>query len=164
MDCRNFITNLSKVAAGLTFLCFLPTLQAAGREKVNFSDGWRFALVNDAGMESSDYQEGAGLPAVRLPHTWNVKDTFDDEPSYYRGIGWYRKNFEVPTAWAGKRIILRFEGACQVATVWVNNILRALAKGPLHLSSLTSLAWFGRAGRTSSPSRWIIAGAVTSPP
>ena len=65
MDCRNFITNLSKVAAGLPFLCFLPTLQAAGREKVNFSDGWRFALVNDAGMESSDYQEGAGLPAVR---------------------------------------------------------------------------------------------------
>lgn len=128
MKHRNFVRELVGVAAGLGFLCFLPTLQATGREKVNLSDGWRFTLGNDAGMESSDYQEGAGFPVVRLPHTWNTKDLLGPEP-YYRGVGWYRKNFEVPRAWSDKRIVLRFEAACQVATVWVNNVLMGAHKG-----------------------------------
>ncbi len=129
MNGRNFMTQLSKVAAGLAFLCFVPTLQAAGREKVNFSEGWQFSLVNAAGLESSDYEDGGGMTVVRLPHTWNTTDTFSDEKGYYRGIGWYRKNFAVPTAWAGKRILLRFDAACQVATVWVNNVLMGAHKG-----------------------------------
>ena len=101
MNYRNIITNLTAVAAGLAFLCSLPILKAAGREKVNFSDDWRFSLMNDAGMESSDYQQTQGdFAVVRLPHTWNTKDILGTEP-YYRGLGWYRKDFQVPAAWAG---------------------------------------------------------------
>ena len=44
-------------------------------------------------------------------------------------MGWYRKDFQVPAAWAGKRVSLRFEAACQVATVWVNNVLMGAHKG-----------------------------------
>lgn len=53
----------------------------------------------------------------------------DGVPGYYRGVGWYRKSFQVPAAWAGKRIVLRFEASCQVATVWVNNVLMGVHKG-----------------------------------
>jgi beta-galactosidase len=66
---------------------------------------------------------------VRLPHTWNTKDIFDDEPGYYRGIGWYRRMFDVPRNWAGRRVVLCFGAACQVATVWVNNQLVGQHKG-----------------------------------
>jgi beta-galactosidase len=123
-----FVPKLRRAVLGLVFLCVLPTLHAAGREKVNFSDDWRFSMVDDAGLESSDYQGTDRLPVVNLPHTWNAKDIFGAEP-YHRGVGWYRKDFEVPTAWAGKRIVLRFEAASQVATVWVNGVLIGNHKG-----------------------------------
>jgi Glycosyl hydrolases family 2, sugar binding domain/Glycosyl hydrolases family 2/Glycosyl hydrolases family 2, TIM barrel domain len=34
---------------------------------------------------------------------------------------WYRKVFEVPTDWAGRRVLLHFGAVDQIATVWVNN-------------------------------------------
>ena len=85
--------------------------------------------TDSAGAESPDYQEGSEWKGVDLPHTWNIEDTFDDEPGYYRGIGWYRKEFAVPESWKGKRIVIRFEAACSVATVWVNGQLLGQHKG-----------------------------------
>ncbi len=116
--------------AGLALLLLPACLQGTGRERVNFSDDWQFSdWLIDAGIESTDYERRhGGFEVVGLPHTWNAKDTFGSTP-YYRGVGWYRKKFEVPAAWADKRIVLRFEAACQVATVWVNNVLMGTHKG-----------------------------------
>lgn len=115
--------------AGMMLFSLSPAVSAVVRLNQNFSEGWHFNLGDAAGIENSDYTEGNGLMVVRLPHTWNTKDTFDDVPGYYRGIGWYRKSFTIPANWAGKRIAVRFEAACQVATVWVNNSLMGEHKG-----------------------------------
>jgi beta-galactosidase len=105
--------------------------QAQGSPRIieDLSRGWLFVRSDVAGAESPDYQEGAEWMPVDLPHTWNTADTFDDEPGYYRGIGWYRKGFGVRDGWKGKRILLRFEAACNVATVWVNGELLGQHKG-----------------------------------
>ncbi len=42
------------------------------------------------------------------------------DEGYFRGEGSYMKHLEVPEAWKGKRIFLKFEGAAQVADVCVN--------------------------------------------
>ena len=55
-----------------------------------------------------------------LPHTWNAQDVMDDEPGYYRGDGWYKKTIYVPANWKEKEVYLYFEGAAQVAEVFVN--------------------------------------------
>jgi hypothetical protein len=34
---------------------------------------------------------------------------------------WYRKDFELPTNWSGRRVLLHFGAADQTATVWVNH-------------------------------------------
>ncbi|HYZ67838.1 MAG TPA: glycoside hydrolase family 2, partial [Mycobacterium sp.] len=34
---------------------------------------------------------------------------------------WYRKVFKVPSDWGGRRVLLHFGAADQIATVWVNN-------------------------------------------
>lgn len=34
---------------------------------------------------------------------------------------WYRKVFKVPSTWQGRRVLLHFGAADQIATVWVNN-------------------------------------------
>ena len=103
--------------------------QGATRITEDLSAGWQFLRKDAAGAESPDYQEGSPWQNLNLPHTWNAKDTFDDEPGYYRGIGWYRKEFAVPEMWRGKRIVLRFEAACSVATAWVNGELLGQHKG-----------------------------------
>lgn len=58
--------------------------------------------------------------AVNIPHTWNDRDVMDDEPGYYRGEAWYRKNIYIPEQWKDKDVYLFFEGAAQIAHVYVN--------------------------------------------
>jgi len=62
----------------------------------------------------------AGWEPVSLPHTWNAADTYDDVPGYYRGAGWYKKSLYVPARSIGARVYLEFEGANQLAEVYVN--------------------------------------------
>lgn len=122
--------RLLALAAGcLCSPAWCSSLFAAERLSEDFSKGWRFLREDTAGAESPDFQGEGDWQNVDLPHTWNIKDTFDDEPGYYRGVGWYRRAFAVPESWRGKRIVLRFEAACQVATVWVDGRLLGEHKG-----------------------------------
>lgn len=57
---------------------------------------------------------------VNIPHTWNAQDVLDDEPDYYRGIGWYKRKIYIPLEWKDKDVYLFFEGAAQVTEVFVN--------------------------------------------
>jgi beta-galactosidase len=66
---------------------------------------------------------------VSLPHTWNARDVFDDDRTYKRSIGWYRKWLHLGQEYAHKRIFLCFEGAHQVADVYVNGSFVGRHKG-----------------------------------
>lgn len=83
---------------------------------------WEFAKAEGQGAESSA-APSRGWAAVSLPHTWNAADVLDDEPGYYRGVGWYRKTLLVPADWQRRAVYLYFEGANQEAEVYVNGQL-----------------------------------------
>jgi hypothetical protein len=55
---------------------------------------------------------------ANLPHSFSMPYFAADR--FYVGYGWYRKHFDVPKAWSGKRINLEFDGVFQVAEVFVN--------------------------------------------
>lgn len=57
---------------------------------------------------------------ISLPHSFNTRDVMDDEPGYYRGKTWYKKTIHIPGSWSQKVVYLHFEGANQVATVFLN--------------------------------------------
>jgi beta-galactosidase len=121
---------LSAIALlGVFWLAVADRADGGTRVMCDLSQDWRFLRADEAGAESPDYLRDSKWQSVRLPHTWNTKDVFDEEPGYYRGIGWYRKKFAVPADWVGRRIVVRFEAACQVATVWVNGRLLGEHKG-----------------------------------
>ena len=42
-----------------------------------------------------------------------------------RHVLWYRKNFRLPTSWAGSAVWLDFAGSFRNTTVWVNGVLAA---------------------------------------
>jgi beta-galactosidase len=55
---------------------------------------------------------------VNLPHTPRIEKFAEHLP--WQGLCWYRKTFAPEPAWAGRRVSLEFQGAMQVADVWVN--------------------------------------------
>ena len=70
---------------------------------------------------------------VNLPHDWAVEGTFMHDNSLGNqpaangflptGIGFYRKEFEIPEADKGKKISIEFDGIFRNSTLWVNGHL-----------------------------------------
>lgn len=61
-----------------------------------------------------------------VPHDWGIEGPFRDDLENntgklpWKGIGWYRKHFEVADVDRGRRIFIDFDGAMANAKVWLN--------------------------------------------
>lgn len=83
--------------------------------------GWaRGAAKGD--FDDSDWR------SVDLPHDWSVEATFSPENHLDagflpRGVGWYRRHFQLDDADRGKYLVLQFDGVATHATVYVNGHL-----------------------------------------
>ncbi|MFC0513709.1 beta-galactosidase GalB [Mucilaginibacter angelicae] len=77
--------------------------------------GLEQVAVNDASWQKLD-----------LPHDWAIQGPFrmdlagETGKLPWKGIGWYRKHFNIPEADRGKRIFVDFDGAMAYARVWLN--------------------------------------------
>lgn len=111
----NFYQKLSQKAFLLSILLFIASgclAQTAVSESVNTN--WLFFKGDTTGNISVKWEK------ISLPHCFNTIDVLDDEPGYYRGKTWYKKTLYIPASWSDKDVYLHFEGANQVATVFVN--------------------------------------------
>jgi beta-galactosidase len=90
-------------------LVFLHAIIVAG-QKVSINEHWHFS-------KGAKKQE-----IVHIPHSWNNLDVMDDTPGYYRGIGVYKKELVIDDSYRDKQLYLHFEGANQIADVYINNI------------------------------------------
>ena len=93
---------------------------------VSFDDGWRFEKADLADAGSATFDDSAWA-AVELPHDWSIAGPIvRDNPSGHAGgflpsgIGWYRKTFDVPMAWKGKRVAIEFDGSYMQTEVFIN--------------------------------------------
>jgi beta-galactosidase len=105
----------------LVFIC-KDFLQAQPAIKQTINSNWEFYKGDIPGFPDKNPGD-IKWEKISLPHSWNVNDVNDDEPGYYRGIGWYRKTIYAPESWQNKSVYLYFEGANQVAEVYVNGKL-----------------------------------------
>jgi beta-galactosidase len=84
------------------------------------NQGWWFQRADVTGAEATAFDDRAWTP-LDLPHTWNALDGQDGPATpYYRGIGWYRKHFNVPSELQGQRLYLQFDGSNLLTDVFVN--------------------------------------------
>jgi hypothetical protein len=88
------------------------------RQSQNFNREWSFQLGDVAGAEAVAFDD-TKWAAANLPHSFSMP-YFAANDKFYVGYGWYRKHFDVPARWAGRRINLEFDGVFQVAEVFVN--------------------------------------------
>jgi hypothetical protein len=87
------------------------------RETANFNRDWKFQLGDAPGADTAMFDDSTWDDA-NLPHSFSMPYFAADR--FYVGYGWYRKHFDVPAAWSGKRINLEFDGVFQVAELFVN--------------------------------------------
>lgn len=81
------------------------------------------------GPASVKYDDSTWKP-VHIPHDWCVESAPQKDAPMRNGflptgIGWYRKDFDLPDAWAGKAVTLKFDGVFRNASVFVNGHLVA---------------------------------------
>ncbi|HLP77893.1 MAG TPA: beta galactosidase jelly roll domain-containing protein, partial [Candidatus Paceibacterota bacterium] len=112
------MTKLTVFTLGLFAAFHVFAASSASREIVNFNREWKFQLgdVSDAGDATFDDSKWSD---ANLPHSFSMP-YFAANDKFYVGYGWYRKAFEVPAQWAGKRVNLEFDGVFQVAEVFIN--------------------------------------------
>ena len=90
---------------------------SALRQRINFNREWRFQLGDPAGAQAPSFNDSNWDP-IGLPHSFSIPYFLSTR--FYTGYGWYRKHFDVPASWSGRRINLEFDGAFQDAEVFVN--------------------------------------------
>lgn len=85
-----------------------------------------FAIgYNDSALDDSGWRN------VAVPHDWTIEQDISPEGLLQNGflkpgIGWYRKCFDVPEEYDGRRIYLEFDGIFRNCTLWVNDMLVAM--------------------------------------
>jgi beta-galactosidase len=110
-----------------------------GSRTADFDSGWRFKLVNPAGVSdpsaaygtsadpkaaAAGFSDAAWQP-LSLPHDWSITQLPDPSQSnatgfFPGGLGWYRKTFTLPQTMTGKRISLDFDGVFDNSYVYLN--------------------------------------------
>ncbi|MDZ7290584.1 MAG: DUF4982 domain-containing protein [candidate division KSB1 bacterium] len=107
----------------------LPLMNAEGwqpastpREKINFNVNWLFyrgEIADDAAKNPSF--DDKNWQIVHLPHSPKITPLRHPWPlPDNQGINWYRKRFPLPQKYRNRKIFVEFEGADQVAEVWIN--------------------------------------------
>jgi beta-galactosidase len=89
----------------------------------DFNPGWRF-LLGDAEDAWRDAFDDGTWSAATLPHTARIEALVTGEPGsdtyQWQGICWYRKRFRLSPEQARGKVFLTFDGAMNVADVWLN--------------------------------------------
>ncbi len=89
------------------------------RKRIYLNDGWKFSEVYEEGMCYPAYDESQ-MTNVRLPHTCKELPFHYFDEEMYQMVSGYRKGLHAPEDWAGRRVILTFEGVAHECEVFIN--------------------------------------------
>ncbi|MCL3779363.1 glycoside hydrolase family 2 protein [Prolixibacteraceae bacterium JC049] len=99
-------------------------------DKQKFNDNWEFVIQNkrnlDNGFIGRTFND-LDWEKVQIPHSPRIESLIVNDQ--WQGICWYRKSFELPSRMRGKKLYLKFEGAMNVADVWVNGVKKKQHSG-----------------------------------
>jgi hypothetical protein len=103
---------------------------------------WSFRFVGETDHRLSRTPAGEpGWHPIALPHTWStyefsgalhpfIRDAGEtDNPAWWRGWGWYRKEIRISSAHRGRRVFLEFDGVQKFCRVYANGAPVAEHKG-----------------------------------
>lgn len=91
---------------------------------------WRFAFDDrDIGIDRHWESNGEVFSrSILVPFCFESPMSGIGDPGFHPWV-WYRRTFEVPPSWAGKRVLLHFGAVDYRAMVWVNGSLAGMHEG-----------------------------------
>lgn len=102
------------------------------REEILFDMDWKFMRSDTDGAQVMIFDDSS-WQTVNLPHDYSIEDLPGTDSPFYPeaiteiqggfttgGTAWYRKTFNVPMEWKGKKLELLFEGVYMNADIWIN--------------------------------------------
>ncbi|MBN1130890.1 MAG: hypothetical protein JXA71_18015 [Chitinispirillaceae bacterium] len=108
---------------------FLPSRICAIRTRVPLGQSWKFIKADPANAPAVSFND-ASWQTVNLPHsaqydapTVDAEQSSVPQSSGWNGVHWYRKSFTVPSSAHNQRVVAEFDGAMQIAEVYVNGTL-----------------------------------------
>ncbi len=95
------------------------------RIKQRIDENWLIYAGNPSGAQDSNFSD-ASWTTTNLPHDFSitlVKIPPSDSQFDPGAIGWYRKHFTLPANFAGKKVIIQFDGVYHDSKIWLNGHL-----------------------------------------
>ncbi|HEX8019285.1 glycoside hydrolase family 2 protein [Mucilaginibacter sp.] len=121
IDSSYKLKNTAVVRSGTSFSSQFNQENIKGKNLP--ADSIKAHEVREASMGfENEYPQIKGLKwqKVSLPQPARYEQELNPAVNQFTGICYYRKQFVVPANYKQKHLYLRFEGAMQTATVWVN--------------------------------------------
>ena len=115
----SFISRLQKQARGFPTigLLALAVSSAASAATTSLNQSWDFYRDDARSTDTVDKVAPGAWTKVNLPHTARLEAKIP--VNSWQGSAYYKKTFDAKVA-PGEQAVLRFEGAMNVADVWVN--------------------------------------------
>ena len=88
------------------------------RIKQRIDEGWKVQSGNVSGAQATTFND-AGWTTTNVPHDFGITlvSTTDNDPA---AQGWYRKHFTLPAGFAGKKVIVQFDGIYHDSKIYLN--------------------------------------------
>ena len=88
------------------------------RIKLRIDEDWKVQTGNISGAEAPAFDDSAWA-TTSVPHDMSITlvSTTNSDPGV---IGWYRKHFTLPAGFAGKKVIVQFDGVYQDSKIYLN--------------------------------------------
>jgi beta-galactosidase len=100
--------------------------EAQTREVRSWDASWKFLKGDVQNAENPAFND-ADWRTVDLPHDWSIEGPFMEKGGggtsggfLPLGIGWYRKQFDLPATGKGKKVFVQFDGIYKDSDVWLN--------------------------------------------
>ncbi|NOR74238.1 MAG: DUF4982 domain-containing protein [Draconibacterium sp.] len=106
----------------------------APRQKILFDFDWKFHRGDIENGQLPDLND-VNWRNIDVPHDWSIEDIQGTNSPldsnavggisngyFVGGTGWYRKSFDVPKGFSGKKLVVEFEGVYMNADVWLNGV------------------------------------------
>lgn len=123
------------MCCGLLITVAVSMLQAApfvhqnsNRVSIKFNRAWRFINTDNVTYSAVAINDSSGswtkvcLPQqnITVKHMFFNGGSASGSGAAWAFTSWYRKHYNPPTAYSGRRFLLEFEGVSTIATVYVN--------------------------------------------
>ena len=101
-------------------------------EKQLVNEAWRFHL-GDVRYAGTEFHDDSSWKTLDIPHDWSVESMASPGNASCTGflpggIGWYRKNLEIPASKKGEKVYIYFEGVYNHSEVFING--KSVGKRP----------------------------------